>query len=710
MAVAALALLALAGCKGGGSMAFDYTSPFAPPAPTSSSVLSSFFVQVFSPPTTTAANTLLSNDPRYRQQQNTWSFTDQFGNPTSPSYASYPLRAAGVAFAHALGLTGAGSTITIVDAGFNTAHETIAGRVVASSNLTTAVDHGTKVASVAAGSSATMVGVAPGASLALGNYATGSTLANAATLATTTNSVAQVNSWGFTNAPVDQPTFDAIFGSPGGQAYFNALSGYAAQGVVVFAVSNDAKSTHSGVMEALPYLQPGLEAGWIAVGNAVPTLDATGTDVTGVSRLSSACLEAARWCVMADGSWLGATAQSNSSYNFSTGSSFAAPQVGGALALLQQAFPTLSPHDLRVRLLASADNSFAGFTTDGTVTLASGFSKRYSFEYGLGFLDVAAALLPIGPTLMSAPDGTTIATADATIIAGSGMGDAVTRSLSSVQIAVADSLGAGFSMPGAVLAPEHKPMPLSDRLAQRTAGRDFRQSRTAPAAAALNPFAAYSTPAVDAIDPDTGTRVTVLAPSASDGSFGLSLSRRIGGDALGIDVGMKVAHDGGSVIGFGTRSGQTGSNLAALTLGLTADSGTSFLTVGGEMGIADLASPDTLTRAGSARFNSVGLSLGGRDVLTGGDRLSVDVAMPVAVSSGAASMVVPVAMAAGTIESRSIAIDLAPSARQVDVGVTYQAPLGDRAELLVGLLHSENYGNIEGASDTAATLGLRFTF
>jgi hypothetical protein len=707
-----LSLLALAGCKGGGSGVafFDYTSPFAPPAATSASVLSSFFVSVFSPATTTAANTLLSNDPRYTQQSNSWFFTDQFGNPTSPTYNSYPLKSAGTAFAHALGLTGAGSTVTIVDAGFNTTHETIAGRVLATTDLTSAADHGTKVASVVAGSSSTMIGVAPGASLALGNYATGATLTNAANLAIATNSVAQVNSWGFTNAPVDQPTFNALFGSGSGQSYFNALSTYASQGVVVFAVSNTASSTHSGIMEALPYLQPGLESGWIAVGNAIPTLDSTGTDVTGVTRLSSACLEAARWCIMADGAWVGANAQSNSSYDFSTGSSFAAPQVGGALALLQQAFPTLSPHDLRVRLLASADNNFTGFSSDGTVELATGFFKRYSFQYGVGFLDVAAALLPIGPTLMSAPGGGTIATSDATLVAGSSMGDAVARSLSSVQVAVSDSLGAEFSMNGAALALPATPVALSARLAERTAARDFRQSRTAPAAAALNPFASYTSQTIDAIDPETGARVTVLMPTGADSSFGLALSQRIGGDGLGVDVGVKIAHDGGSVIGFGSRSGAAGSNLAALTLGLTADSGRSYMTIGGEIGVADLSSPGALTSAGSARFNSVGLSLGSRDVLTGGDRISLDVTMPVAVSSGSASMAVPVAMADGTIQARSVSLDLVPTARQVDVALTYQAPLGERSELLVGLQHSENYGNIEGVSDTAATLGLRFTF
>ena len=60
--------------------------------------------------------------------------------------------------------------------------------------------------------------------------------------------------------------------------------------------------------------------------------------------------------------------------------------VSGALALLGEAFPDLTPQQLRVRLLASADNSFAGFTRSGSVELAVGFSHDVSDEWGHDFL------------------------------------------------------------------------------------------------------------------------------------------------------------------------------------------------------------------------------------------------------------------------------------------------------------------------------------
>ena len=78
----------------------------------------------------------------------------------------------------------------------------------------------------------------------------------------------------------------------------------------------------------------------------------------------------------------------------STGTSFAAPQVSGAVALLQAHFPNHSPEALADRLLASANNVI-GFTQTGTVTFGNGVVHGYSNEAGHGILDIYAALQPI---------------------------------------------------------------------------------------------------------------------------------------------------------------------------------------------------------------------------------------------------------------------------------------------------------------------------
>ena len=64
----------------------------------------------------------------------------------------------------------------------------------------------------------------------------------------------------------------------------------------------------------------------------------------------------------------------------------------------------------------------------------------------------------------------------------------------------------------------------------------------------------------------------------------------------------------------------------------------------------------------------------------------------------------------GRSEMRSLAFDLAPSERQVDLSVSYQAPMGENSELLVELVHARNCGNRAGMTDNAAVPGMRWSF
>ncbi|MDW4548879.1 S8 family peptidase [Defluviimonas sp. D31] len=349
----------LAACKGG-----DTVASLPVPVPGGAGTFGSYFVQSFDP-YEAVATALRDTTARYLFQRTEWRFSAAPGT----TYSSYPLASSRAEYAHAVGLTGSGQTISIVDEGFRQTHDTIAGRIVATSGALPVADHGTAVASVAAGSSTRMIGVAPGASLALGSSGSASALTASAYTALQRGAVAQNNSWGFP-VPATSASFDTVFGTTDGAAYLAALDAYAARGVVVFALSNDKTTTASELMEGLPALRSSLEPGWLAVGNATPAFDGAG--IQSARMQSASCLDTARWCLVADGSWNAATAASNSSYSFTIGSSFAAPQVAGALALLAEAFPNLTPHQLRLRLLASADNGF--LAPDGAVELAPGFA------------------------------------------------------------------------------------------------------------------------------------------------------------------------------------------------------------------------------------------------------------------------------------------------------------------------------------------------
>ena len=87
-------------------------------------------------------------------------------------------------------------------------------------------------------------------------------------------------------------------------------------------------------------------------------------DVTGssgsesYSRISAPCGQTKTYCLAADGNnFAGVAIGSDSTiYQIGTGTSFAAPQVTGAIALLKEAFPNHTAEMLVDRLLATGQN------------------------------------------------------------------------------------------------------------------------------------------------------------------------------------------------------------------------------------------------------------------------------------------------------------------------------------------------------------------
>ncbi|MGR3292344.1 MAG: S8 family peptidase, partial [Paracoccaceae bacterium] len=347
-----------------------------------SSVLSDFFVADFAL-LETAATALRTLNPLYTIQQFSW-----WNGPGTPVYDSYSIANGRVEYAHAAGLTGAGQTISIVDAGFLQSHIEFTGKSITTPSGSSApgIDsHGTSVASVAAGvaGSGSIIGVAPGASLQLGSFNTNSTRTDANNQAITVGAIVQNNSWGF---EIDATTenFQLLFSGSSGAAYYTSITNLAQSAVIVFAASNDVSRTTTDIMSALPLFSPGLQTSWVTVINAVPIF--SGSTITSGTVISSSCFEAAAWCMAADGSVYAAVSTSDSDYSDVYGSSFAAPQVSGAIALLAQAFPGLTAEELRARLLASADNGF--YTHTGYVEFAPGLQHGYSDEFGHGFLNM----------------------------------------------------------------------------------------------------------------------------------------------------------------------------------------------------------------------------------------------------------------------------------------------------------------------------------
>ena len=161
-----IVVLSLAACKGGGS---GTTIPAVTPG--GNGTLGSYYVQDFTPWESIASG--LRSSARFVLQQTTWHFVSNPG----VEYSSNPLAAARVEYAHAVGLTGKGQTIAVSDGGFNIRHEVFSGKTVTTTGPIDKDNHGTMVASVAAGKSNKMTGVAPGADLMVGSFDTQTLLA-----------------------------------------------------------------------------------------------------------------------------------------------------------------------------------------------------------------------------------------------------------------------------------------------------------------------------------------------------------------------------------------------------------------------------------------------------------------------------------------------------------------------------------------------------
>jgi hypothetical protein len=700
------------GCGGGGEEGdtidlSGYLPLFPAPAPKFIEVLTSGIP--LGQDVADAANNLLAT-PIYDNSRASISWIRQNFDPRVPANATnHPLQTSGAVVAHAAGFTGEGRLIAFSDDYMSDTHEVFAGKSVdILTNGSPLVDdgtgnlvpntHGIAVASVAAGRSATHIGIAPDANIMFGNWDEAN-MANLGARAFSDKAVAWNNSWGYTNAGLDQALFDGLFGAGAGQDYLVALDLYSSQGVVVFAVSNE-RLRHATLMDGLPVLRNGLEAGWLAVANGVPTMN--GSTVTGVHLLSNSCWEAARWCLVADGSWRAASDEAQG-YELMTGSSFAAPQVSGALAILSEAFDGVTPHDLRIRLLASAEDGF--FTPDGTVELAEGFFKGYSVIYGHGFLDIEAALRPIGPLAMAMADGGKVSAEAPVLKTGLAIGDAVERSLAGTEVAVKDALAASFAMPAGALTSGARPSARAATLLAKTLGADLGIERMARPSALSDPFASISGPEVGLVNPE-GIRATFLVPQNGSQSMGVAVSQVMVDGPTQLELGLKLARDDG---GLTSLNGET-ADMASITLGLTQDlGGGSFLALSGEMGVTDLGGGTRFGEPGTARFDAVTLTVGQSDLLAKGDRFTIGVGMPVAIGSGKTNLTLPIYSKAGA-SFQSVAVDLAPDDRQLDLEIGYQTEVSRGLEMKLSLLHSDSFGNRAGATDTGGVMAFTFRF
>ena len=166
-------------------------------------------------------------------------------------------------------------------------------------------------------------------------------------------------------------------------------------------------------------------------------------------------------------------------YDTGRGTSFAAPIVSGALALMRQYFMQatgcgmegacgLGSHELMARVLATADKR--GIYADSSV-------------YGAGLLDLKNALTPQGALRMMSgrrlDAGASFALGESVLHAPDALGDAVRRNLSSAPLAMFDAMNAPFPVSADGMIAKKESPRMADHL--RKLRRDKGAARNAAA-------------------------------------------------------------------------------------------------------------------------------------------------------------------------------------------------------------------------------------
>ena len=319
-----------------------------------------------------SAQTYTPNDPQYYE--------------TPEYYFSGALQSIHASTAYSMGYTGAGSTIAMLDLGFDTQRPDLAGQFSYVDNspltgltgysLATQLEHGTAVAAAAAGNrngsgmqgvayNASLIGLAQ--SLSFGIFSPPTNLTLFQRLLPFKPTVIN-NSWTYDLTSLDDVRAQAIYPTDRYQAFaqatynvhpraywvslVNTLQQLEKNSVIVFANTNDPTQTQVSSLTGMPLLFPQLAGSWIAVVNVDGNTD---------TLISGACGDAAQFCIGAMGHNVNlATAPGgffdffNTGYAVFNGSSFATPQVSGAVAIAHQIYPNATPAQLTSIVLQSA--------------------------------------------------------------------------------------------------------------------------------------------------------------------------------------------------------------------------------------------------------------------------------------------------------------------------------------------------------------------
>ncbi len=293
--------------------------------------------------------------------------------------------------AYALGYTGAGITLGMIDTSVRGDHPELAGKVIMMAlplDKTTGQTYVPNWAYDTHGSHVAGIMAAMRNGVGMHGVAFDANLVSAVTLGTASGSNENLvppdllslfaaypdirvinNSWGTDFYPSLDPLkdipADVISGQDGEIKALRKLSEEYGK-VVVFAAGNNSMIAPS-VEGMMPRYAPDL-TGWISVVSLNIAGITTATDGTrtigpsGVSYFSNLGSKAYLWTVAAPGSNINSLNATTNGYMLDSGTSMAAPYVSGTVGLVAQAFPWMTGKQLADAVLTTADNTFVAPT------------------------------------------------------------------------------------------------------------------------------------------------------------------------------------------------------------------------------------------------------------------------------------------------------------------------------------------------------------
>ena len=476
-----------------------------------------------------------------------------------------------------------------------------------------------------------------------------------------------------------------------------------------------------------------------------------------IASFSNGCGDTKNFCLAAPGVNI-VTTGNNGQYDMVSGTSFAAPHVSGAVAVLMGAFPNLTPEQVVTLLLDTATDLGDAGVDD---------------VYGHGLVNLDEATKPQGTTTVATASGLTAPMPSGLL--SSAFGD----SLQAGSVAFLDGYGRVYNAPVKTLVDDMNPADLTDKFgalwqsssafAARddrgqagsiynwSASSDKRDDTVGVAASSLgyvkgggvSPLFSYQSsdtlragfamnPAVYADQDANRMQISVPVSPTSALRVGSAFSKNYSAEGsvpmvndnktMGYDLeyAQRIADDL-DVAAFTGVMREKGQVLGALFNGAfeVNDTNTTFAGVSATYSLAPstfltgsymYAASDVRTDNQAFAMNDVSsdstmLGLVSTDVASSGDAAMVSLRQPLRNRSGSGSLSsISGYQDDGSYASRTINYDLTPSGREQTLEFAYSTPVGEAQSVTFTVGGSQDYANVAGQQEAHALAVYRLTW